>query len=180
MAKWVRGHVPERSSQTSWHLQGRPISLFPEQKTIVQIALQEYFEEHIMQRLHTHLQGADNAMKLKVALMNWLEDTYKIYDAKHFREGCMLGNLALETADHDEDMRETIKSMFISWENTLVSYLRPIHRDGKMLMDARQFSRLLIAMFQGITMTSKVHRDNIRASRDFQALAEYIERMIVD
>lgn len=153
---------------------------FPNKKTIVMMTLKTYHETHVLQRLDDHLKSANNAMTLKVALMNWLEDTYSLYQGKEFKEGCMIGNLALEMADHDEDIRETLKSMFVAWENQLVTYLRPAHKEGKMLMEPRQFARLLIAMFQGITMTCKIHRDQNKAARDFQALAEYIERMIMD
>ncbi|HCQ70648.1 MAG: hypothetical protein CL570_07425 [Alphaproteobacteria bacterium] len=153
---------------------------FPNKKAITTTVLERYFIKHITTVLENHMQGAENAMQVKVALLNWLEETYKNYAEKDFKEGCMLGNFALETADTEEDLRELMKAMFIAWENQLVSYLRPLAQDGKLLMDARQFARLLIAMLEGITMTCKVHRDNIRASRDFQAVAEFIERMIRD
>lgn len=153
---------------------------YPNKKSVAVATLENYFILHIATMLENCMEGANDALSTKAALLNWLEETYKIYADKGFKEGCMLGNFALETADTDEEFRELMKVMFIAWENQLVSYVRPLAQDGKLVMDARQFSRLLIAMMEGITMTCKVHRDNIRASRDFQAVAEFIERMIRD
>ena len=92
----------------------------------------------------------------------------------------MLGNFALEMSDQDEDLRVMMKGMFLTWENHLVTALRPVAEEGKLLMEARQFARLIIAMYQGIMMTAKVGKDPNRAGRDFFALAEFVERMIVD
>jgi TetR/AcrR family transcriptional repressor of nem operon len=153
---------------------------YPNKKSVTIAVLENYFIDHIAKVLEKHMEGTHDAMSVKVALLNWLEQTYKTYHAKDFKEGCMLGNFALETADSDEELRELMKVMFIAWENQLVAFMKPLAQDGKLLMDARQFSRLLIAMIEGITMTCKVHRDHIRASRDFQAVAEFIERMIRD
>ena len=142
--------------------------------------LENYFAEQILNPLDRHLSRAENAAAIKVALMGWLEETFGAYALKEFRGGCMLGNFALEVADQDEELRDLMKTMFLSWENRLVSSLRTVAAEGKLLMEARQFARLLISMYQGITMTCKVHRDSNRAARDFQALAELIERMIKD
>lgn len=153
---------------------------YPNKKAVTLEVLQQYFDEQVLEPLHRHLDNKDNTLSIKVGLMNWLEESYGAYANKGFKGGCMLGNFALETADQDEELRETVKTMFLSWENVLVSALRPLAEEGKLLMEARQLARLIIAMYQGITMTCKVHKDQIRASRDYQALAELIERMIRD
>ena len=92
----------------------------------------------------------------------------------------MLGNFALEMSDQYDVAREQIKHHFIEWENKLASYLRPLDREGKLIIERRQFARLLIASIQGITMMAKVHKDNNRASREFQAIAQLIEYAVRD
>lgn len=149
---------------------------YPNKKSVSLAVLEQYFNEQILDPLNRHLAHPN----VKVGLLNWLEETYGAYANKGFNGGCLLGNFALETADQDEELRETVKTMFLTWENTIVSALRPAAQEDKLLMEARQLARLIVAMFQGITMTSKVNKDHIRASRDFQALAELIERMIRD
>lgn len=153
---------------------------YPNKRTVVLEVLQGYFDVQILEPLDRHLGGVKTSGEVKVALMNWLEEAFGAYAQKDFKGGCMLGNFALEISDQDEEMREIMKTMFMTWENRFVSVLRPVAQEGKLLMEARQFARLVLSMFQGITMTAKVNRDQIRSSRDFQALAEFIERMIVD
>lgn len=158
---------------------GGLLHYFPNKKSVILAVLDRYARTHITKRLDTYIRADDTPSGIKEDLMNWLEDSYKLYAGKDFKEGCLLGNIALETADTDEDLRDTIKAIFLNWENQLVSVLRPLGHNNALATDARQLARLIIALFQGITMTSKVHRDSIRASRDFQALADLIDRMIL-
>jgi hypothetical protein len=103
---------------------------------------------------------------------------YQDYAANDYKGGCLLGNLALELSDGDEAARGEMAKIFLDWENQLTGYFKDEARAGEILMEPRQFARLLIATLQGITMTVKVHKDKNRAGREFQAFAELIERMI--
>lgn len=153
---------------------------YPNKQTIVLEVLRDYADAQILTPLDKHLAGADNAMSVKVGLMTWIQEGYGAQAQKGFKGGCMLGNFALELSDKDEVLRESMKQIFLQWENQLVGYLRPVAQEGKLLMEPRQFARMLIAMYEGITMTAKVHKDSNRGGRDFQALAELVERMIRD
>ncbi len=153
---------------------------YPNKQAIVLEVLQNYVETEILTPLDRHLAGATNAMTVKVALMNWIQESYGAQAQKGFMGGCMLGNFALERADKDEQLRDVMKTIFLQWENQLVGYLRPVAQEGKLLMEPRQFARMFIATYQGITMMGKVHKDHNRGGRDFQALAELVEHMIRD
>ncbi len=117
---------------------------------------------------------------IKVVLMGWIGEIYKEYTESQFKGGCLLGNWALELSDTDEAMRAEIAQLFLELENRLVGLLRPVAAQGKLLMEPRQLSRLLISSLQGVMLTVKVHKDKNRAAREFQALAEMIEWMIKD
>ncbi len=180
---WARGYEGASLNEivaTAGISKGGLFHYYPNKKAVTAEVLEHYFQSQLIEPLKAHLAPIEDGMPVKVALMNWLEETFGAYAQKDFKGGCMLGNFALEVSDQDEDMRAMIKQMFLEWENVLVSALRTAAKDDKLLMEPRQFARLLISMFQGITMTSKVYRDQIRTSRDFQALAEFIERMIRD
>lgn len=153
---------------------------YPNKRAVTQAVLAKYFDEQIMEPLDRHLGHSFDARSVKAGLLDWLREVYGAYGQKGFKGGCMLGNFALEVSDQDEALREAIKAMFLQWENRLVSALRPVAQSGHLLMDARQFARLLIAMYQGVTMNCKVNRDQIRASRDFQAVGEFISTAITD
>lgn len=151
---------------------------FPNKQAISREILDKYANEQIFLPLEKHL--GSNAGSVKNGLFKFLEEMFGAYAQKKFKGGCLLGNFALELADRDEKAREHMKHIFLQWENQLVTHLKPAAEQGKLLMEPRQFARLLIATIEGITMMSRVHKDNIRASREFQALAELVERMMRD
>ena len=139
--------------------------------------LEKYANEQIFLPLEKHMMTAPS---VKQGLMSWLQESYRAYAQWKFEGGCLLGNMALELSDRDPEMRERIKQIFLQWENQMVGFLKPVAAQGKLLMEPRQFARLLISSYEGITMSVKVHKDHIRASREFLALGELIERMILD
>ena len=150
---------------------------YPNKQAITIEVLERYAQEQILGPLDKHLTTAHDP---KTGLFAWLEESYGAYSQWDYKGGCMLGNFALELSDKDETMREQMKAIFLAWENLLVNAFRQPAKDGKLMMEPRQFARLIISMYQGLMMTIKVHKDPNRASRDFQALAELIERMIRD
>lgn len=151
---------------------------YRDKHTIANDVLQKYAQERIFGALDNHVEGAGG--NVKETLMMWLQEIYAGYAAEDFRGGCLLGNWALELSDTDEVMRAEIAQIFLDFENRLVGMLRPAAQNGKLLMEPRQFARILIAALEGVTLTIKVHKDKNRAAREFQALAELVERMIRD
>lgn len=140
--------------------------------------LKKYAQERIFGILENHIAALGG--NIKEVLMTWLHEIYTDYATNEFKGGCLLGNWALELSDTDEAMRAEIAQVFLDFENRLVSMLRPAAQNGKLLMEPRQFARILIAALEGVTLTIKVHKDKNRAAREFQALAELVERMIRD
>ena len=92
----------------------------------------------------------------------------------------MLGNMALELSDRDEEVRGVLSGIFLEWENALVNLLKDEGRSGRLQMEPRQFARLVLSYLQGVLMGIKVHKDPRRATRDFQALAQLFDHMITD
>lgn len=150
---------------------------YPNKQAIIIDILDSYANAQLFTPLDRHLGAARN---LKSGLLAWLSEGYNAAAQGKFRGGCLLGNFALELSDRDESVREHIKQLFLQWENQFVSHFKTAQAEGKLLMEPRQFARLIIAMMEGITMMGKVHKDHIRASREYQALAELIERMVKD
>ena len=120
------------------------------------------------------------ASSVKQGLLDWLQDIHNTYAKGKFTGGCLLGNFALELSDRDEEMREQLKQIFLQWENQLVGILKPVAAEGKMAIEPRQFARLLIAAYQGMTMSAKVHKDANRASREFLAIGQLIAVAVRD
>ena len=150
---------------------------YPNKQAISQEIIDQYFEQHLMTPLKDNLQQAST---IKNGLFNWIMGFFNTFKDHQFKGGCLLGNLALELSDQNEAARQTTKQHFLELENILTNALRPYKAKGKLLMDPRQTARLIIAAFQGTAMTTKVHKDKNRASREFQAIAELIEYTIKD
>lgn len=150
---------------------------YPNKQAISQDVINKYVREQLTAPLEKHL---TEATSVKNGLFNWVSEFFEGYKSHNFKGGCLLGNMALELADQNEAARETIKQHFLDLENTMVSHLKPLMDEGKLLVEPRQMARLLIASLQGVIMMSKVHKDNNRASREFQSIAQLIEYMIRD
>ncbi len=150
---------------------------FRNKQAVSRDVLEKYANEQIFVPLEKHLSGTPS---VKQGLLAWLQETYNAYAQWKFTGGCLIGNCALELSDRDEATREQLKQIFLQWENQLVGFLKPAATEGKMTMEPRQFARLLIAAYQGVTMTVKVHKDHNRAGREFQAIGQLIEAVIRD
>ncbi len=139
--------------------------------------LEKYAREQIFNPLEKNTAAASS---VKQGLLDWLQDIHNTYAKGKFTGGCLLGNFALELSDRDEEMREQLKQIFLQWENQLVGILKPVAAEGKMAIEPRQFARLLIAAYQGMTMSAKVHKDANRASREFLAIGQLIAVAVRD
>lgn len=146
---------------------------FPTKQSLTLKVMDTYVSEQVFRSLDQHMTQEYSA---KNGVLAWLLEVFEAFEATGFRGGCMLGNFALEMSDHDEALRERLKTMFLDWENRLTNYLK--REPENMLMQPRQLARLIIAGLQGTILTGKVHKDRNRASREFHALAEMIEHMM--
>lgn len=150
---------------------------YPNKQSISRDVINKYSREQLMAPLEKQLSEADS---MKDALTNWIGTFFENFKGQNFSGGCLLGNMALELSDQNDHARETIKGHFLDLENVIASHLKYVEEEGRMNMEPRQFTRLLLASMQGATMMSKVHKDNNRASREFQAIAQLIEYAIQD
>ena len=175
---WYHGHKAsslDRIANDAGQSKGAFFHYFRNKKDITSQVLQKYAQEQLYSPLEKHFTQNANT---KEALFSWALEIYERYSANDYKGGCLLGNLGLELADNDETARQEIAAIFLKWENQMTTYFKEDHRQGEILMEPRQFARMVIATLQGITMTIKVHKDKNRAGREFQAFAEMLERMI--
>ncbi|MEZ5919336.1 MAG: TetR/AcrR family transcriptional regulator [Alphaproteobacteria bacterium] len=149
---------------------------YPNKRAIILDVLDKYAQD----RIFAPLEARADRESVKESLFSWIESIFRDYEQADFKSGCLLGNSALELSDEDEAIRERIRDIVLQWENRLVNLLKPLAAEDKLLMEPRQLARLLIAAVEGTVLTSKVHKDSIRASREFQALFQLIELMIKD
>lgn len=175
---WNQGHKAtslEKIARHAGQSKGSIFHYFRGKDDITQLVLKKYAQEELYDPLQNCFAQNTN---VKEALLSWLESIYTSYRQKTYKSGCLLGNMALELADRDEATRAELARIFLDLENKLVGGLKAQADDKQIVMEHRQFARLLIAALQGVTMTIKVHKDKNRAAREFQALGELVERMV--
>lgn len=175
---WHYGHHAsslDKIANDAGQSKGALFHYFRNKKDITSQVLEKYAVEKIFAPIDRHFAQTLNT---KEALLGWAMEIYQRYAQDEYKGGCLLGNLALELSDQDEAVRHDMARIFLDWENRLTSFFKDSNRQGEVMMEPRQFARLLIATLQGITMTTKVHKDKNRAGREFQAFAELIERLI--
>jgi len=150
---------------------------FKSKKDVTLLALEKYAREEIFLPIDMHF---NQHKSIKEFLLSWAHEKYREDSLRNHKGGCMLGSLAQDFADTDKDIRELCLKLFLEWENLLVSHFRGAEKTGTLLMEPRQFARVIIANYQGLMLSIKTHKDKNRAGRDFQAFAELLERLIKD
>ena len=170
------GSSLDRIANDAGQSKGAVFHYFKNKKDMTCQVLRKYADEQIFEALEEHFNDTRNN---KDALQAWVKAIYELYAAEHFKGGCLLGNMALELSDNDEDVRVAMEALFLEWEERLVAYFEDPVREGDIVMDKRQFARLVIATLQGVTLSAKVHKDEERAKLEFDALDELIEGFIV-
>ncbi|MBL4803634.1 MAG: TetR/AcrR family transcriptional regulator [Alphaproteobacteria bacterium] len=177
---WQQGHKATSLDQIAANAnqsKGAFFHYFRNKNDVTKKVLAKYAHERLIGPMDQFFAAHDD---VKDALLAWVQGNYKYYTEHDYQAGCLMGNLALELADRDDDIREDLSALFLEWENALVRHLREKAKEGQLVMEPRQFARIVIAAMQGITMTIKVHKDKNRAGREFMALSEMIERLIKD
>lgn len=162
-------------ARTAGQSKGAFFHYFRSKNDVARLALNKYAEEEIFTPLSNHFSQSSN---IKEALLGWGHELYSAYGQKGYKGGCLLGNMNLELSDRDEDVRQEIARLMLEWENRLTGFFKEEGRSGELLMEPRQFARVVIASLQGTIASVKGHKDKNRAAREFQALAELFERLI--
>lgn len=171
----IRATSIDEIVKTADQSKGAFFHYFSSKGEITALALNKYAEEEIFEKLEKHFLQYRN---IKESLLNWGHEIYNGCVMRNYKGGCFLGNTALEIGDTDPKIHAEVSKLMLEWENRLVGYFREETRTGEILMEPRQFARLVIFTLQGMMMSSKTHRDKNRTAREFQALAELYERMI--
>jgi TetR/AcrR family transcriptional regulator, transcriptional repressor for nem operon len=194
MSKTTRNKIVEKAQQLLWQRGYEGTSLndlvgemglskgaffhyYPNKQAVSRQVIDKYVAEQFKAPLEKSLR---EAASIKAGVLKWIEGFYETYKAQDFRGGCLLGNMALELSDRSEADRETIKGHFLDIENMLASALKPLAEEGRLLVEPRQFARLLLGALEGVTMMAKAHKDHNRASREFQSIGQLIGVMIRD
>lgn len=109
-------------------------------------------------------------------IIHFLKEVRKALHEANYIGGCLLANFSLELSDTENEVREEMKAIYDDWR----SLMRPVIKDalGNQKSRVDDLVEFIITSVQGITLTSKVHKDSKRVDRDFKFLIQIIEKEI--
>jgi len=141
---------------------------FPDKPSIAKACLDAYFEEELEWHLETVLSKAETPI---AGVRQFVEEIYEYYAADQFRGGCLLGNLALELSDSEPEIANQIKGFFQRWEGIL----RDAFAGQSLQVSLDAFIPLFVGLIQGVTLTTKVHKDPAKAKQEWDAIIEFLD-----
>lgn len=85
--------------------------------------------------------------------------------------GCLLANFSLELSDTENEIRKEMEAIYDDWRSLMTPVIKPLSKNKK---ECEDFVEFIITSVQGITLTSKVHKNKQRVDRDFRFLIKLI------
>jgi TetR/AcrR family transcriptional repressor of nem operon len=94
-------------------------------------------------------------------LVRWRNALVRRNAAQNGAYGCVLGSMAAEVSDHDDEARETLSATFQRWQQLLADGLRRMQDSGKLRSDADAdaLATGIIAALQGGYLLAQTARD---------------------
>jgi TetR/AcrR family transcriptional regulator, transcriptional repressor for nem operon len=96
--------------------------------------------------------------------------------------GCLLGSFALELADTNSRMQQTVAGMFQAVADEFAKNLQPIAARcvGKQTPPASEFADMLLGIIEGSIILAKAHRDPTRLPKAIRGFRRSLERLIAE
>ena len=141
---------------------------FPDKSKLIQTLMETYFHKIVeapLQQIFSKHPGAPEQ-----ALITFIEEIAAAYKTSQYRGGCLLGNIALELTDSDEEVGKISANLFARWRFMLSEFLQDI----PMALNREAFIILYIAALEGVTMSIKAHKNQAQADKEFEACKQLV------
>jgi len=95
-------------------------------------------------------------------LRHYFETVCERLESRQCREGCLIGNLGQEMADHSEAFRSRLEKIFAGWVDRYAECLAECQRRGEMenTLDARELAEFWLNSWQGALLRAKTMRSS--------------------
>ena len=142
---------------------------FGDKRSLFLAALDAYRQDR-QQELRAILDEGANGYK---SIEGFLRMVVEHGDAPHYRYGCMSCNEAVETAPHDDEVRQLVARDFAGVEDAFLGAIRRGQADGSIgtAVPAARLARFLTVSLQGVHVMS-------RAGMSRQYLQDTVEQML--
>ena len=131
---------------------------FPSKEAFAAAAVDAYWDK-LGSRLSAALR--DPAQPPLIRLRTFFETQFARMEAGGFVQGCFLGNMGLEVADHSPLVRERLAVAIAGWTEMVAAVLEEARADAAIPAgtDCAAMAGFLLGAFQGALLRARVQRD---------------------
>lgn len=126
---------------------------FPTKKRLIEAVLQERIAVEVDETWARAVREAPDAL---TGILSVFGIVAKALDTQGSVSGCPLGNIALELARSDEELRAMIGAEYHKWREAIARKLRA---DGAGITDPEGFAVMVVALFTGAMSLAKVEQN---------------------
>ena len=132
---------------------------FPSKEAFAEAVLERYGAEEMSRS--ERLLGDKSVAPLK-RLRLYFEELLAVYGRTGPISGCLLGNMALEVADHSDKLQPVLKAIFSVWTEAIVEVLREAVAKGDLdpSVKPKEMAAFLLNNWEGALLRSKVERSD--------------------
>lgn len=115
---------------------------------------------------------ADKSLSPLKRLKKYFEQFAQIFVEGKCKGGCMLGNVAIEMADHSEAVQAYLASTFVGWAQLITAVITEAKEQGELKADAdpAALAGFLLSAWQGTLLRVRATRDP-KLIKEFQRIA---------
>jgi TetR/AcrR family transcriptional regulator, transcriptional repressor for nem operon len=130
---------------------------FPDRDELVRAVVERWGERRVAQQ-EEDLKRLDSIRGLE----RWRDAMVQRNTVVGGAHGCILGSLAIELADHDEEARRTLRADFRTWERLIADGLERMRANGVLRPDAEpdDLATGIIAALQGGYLLAQTAHDS--------------------
>ncbi len=123
-----------------------------------------YYSKKSLTILKNYLE--DDTKSHKDRIISFFEDMKKVYEAKDFKEGCLLGNCSTELSDFSESFSNSVANELSIWQVNFENCIQEGQIMGNIKADesAKTVSDFILTMWEGalLRMKSSKNVDSIK------------------
>jgi AcrR family transcriptional regulator len=147
---------------------------FPGKDALVRAVI-VHVGEYVIEREHNALDHVSTIAGLR----RWRDALVQANALRHGAYGCVLGSLASEISDHNEDARRALAQLFVEWQELLAIVLRRLRENGALPPDASidQLATGLMGALQGGYMLAQTAHDVAPMATSIDMALAHIESL---
>ncbi|MFI0544250.1 TetR family transcriptional regulator C-terminal domain-containing protein [Streptomyces sp. WSLK1-3] len=134
---------------------------FPSKEALAVVALDRYGAGRGLERLHDR----------SVAPLTRVREHFEFLRDENvevgFNRGCLVGDLAIEVADHSDPVRATVRDGFQAWTDALAFAITDAQQAGEVAkaLEASTLARFVLSAWEGALISARADR----SARAFEA-----------